>query len=350
MSKLKGVIIGAGYFSQFHVDAWKRMQNVEITAVCDHHAERANQLAQQFSISRSYTDTDEMLEKERPDFVDIITPPTSRMALLQVVMKYNVHIICQKPLANTIEEVHALKALIDSSKIRFMVHENWRFQPWYRKIKTLINQGIVGDRLFHLSFKMRMGDAWGANAFLDRQPYFRTMPRLLIHETGVHFVDTFRFLAGEIEGVYAQLKTHNPILEGEDAGLVILHFASGATGILDANRYNEPDYNNPRYTFGEMVVEGNAGSLWLKADGSITSKSLGEKFVQHDFNPPTIGFCGDSVLACQQHFINSLMLQLPFETSLDEYMKTLEVVEGIYHSHLTKRKIDLESQLLPEKS
>jgi hypothetical protein len=55
------------------------------------------------------------------------------------------------------------------------------------------------------AFRMRMGDGWGEDAYLARQPYFRKMPRMLVYETGVHFIDTFRFLAGEIERVYCAL-------------------------------------------------------------------------------------------------------------------------------------------------
>ena len=48
--------------------------------------------------------------------------------------------------------------------------------------------------------------AGAPNAYLDRQPFFRDYPRLLIYETGVHFIDTFRFLLGEVEEVYANLR------------------------------------------------------------------------------------------------------------------------------------------------
>jgi predicted dehydrogenase len=78
-----------------------------------------------------------------------------------------------------------------------VVHENFRFQPWHREIKGLLEAGTVGTRLHSLTFRSRPGDGWGPGAYLNRQPYFRTMPRLLLHETGVPFIDTFRYLAGE---------------------------------------------------------------------------------------------------------------------------------------------------------
>ena len=65
-----------------------------------------------------------------------------------------------------------------------------------------------------------MGDGWGDNAYLDRQPYFQTMPRLLVVETAIHWIDTFRFLFGEVDAVYARLRRINPAIAGEDAGLI----------------------------------------------------------------------------------------------------------------------------------
>ena len=72
------------------------------------------------------------------------------------------------------------------------------------------------------------------------------MPKLLVFETGVHFIDTFRYLAGEIDETYALLKRLNPVVKGEDAGLLTFRFANGATGVWDANRYNESNSDDPR--------------------------------------------------------------------------------------------------------
>ena len=125
-----------------------------------------------------------------------------------------------------------------------MVHENFRWQPWYRKIKSIRQAGDIGE-FTHIYFRTRTGDGWRENAYLDRQPFFRDYPRLLIYETGVHFVDTFRFLLGEVVEVYANLRRLNPVIRGEDTGQVFLRFESGATAIWDANRYNEVESPRP---------------------------------------------------------------------------------------------------------
>jgi len=342
MSKLKGVMVGAGYFSQFHAAAWERIDQVTITAICDRDESKATDLAKKYGIKRVYQDAEEMFAAERPDFVDIVTPPASHLPLIRSAAEAKIHVICQKPLADSFKEVMDIEEVVKNSPVSFMVHENWRFQPWYREIKSICQQGIIGDELFHYGFRMRTGDGWAEDAYLDRQPYFRKMPRLLIHETGVHFVDTFRYLEGEIRSVYAQLKTLNPAIVGEDSGLVLFNFESGATGVFDANRYNEPYHDQPRYTFGQLLVEGSGGSLQLEYDGSIRIKQLGKAPYQHPYTPSQEGFAGDSVRNCQAHFIAGLLEGSPFETNMEDYLKTLKSVEAIYLSGRERREVSVE--------
>ena len=75
MRTLKGVCVGAGYFSDFQYEAWNRIPEVNITAFCNRNQNRAKRIQDEFGVRMWYTDYVEMLEKERPDFVDIITPP-----------------------------------------------------------------------------------------------------------------------------------------------------------------------------------------------------------------------------------------------------------------------------------
>ena len=177
-----------------------------------------------------------------------------------------------------------------------------------------------------------MGDGWQYDAYLARQPYFRTMPRLLIYETGVHFIDTLRYLAGEVEGVYARIRKLNPDIAGEDAACVLLDFENQAIGIWDANRFNESNATDARYTFGACLVETNGGSIRLAEDGRITVKPLGEAEREHTYEHTHRGFAGDCVFATQSHFVSCLRDGTPFETSGTDYLKTLAVQEAIYES------------------
>ncbi|MDF9797920.1 putative dehydrogenase [Catalinimonas alkaloidigena] len=338
-TKLKGVCIGAGYFSQFHYDAWQRIPEVNITALCDHDKKKAEATARKFGIPKVYQDYREMLAAEQVDFVDVITPPNTHLDICKTAFSEKKHVICQKPLAPTSDEARQLVAMAEEAGVRFMVHENFRFQPWHREIKKLLDTEVIGDQIHSLNFRSRMGDGWGADAYLDRQPYFRTMPRMLVYENGVHYIDTFRYLGGEISSVFASLRRLNPVIKGEDAAIIFFDFTQGAQGLWDANRYNESNHENPRYTFGEFLVEGNGGSIRLYQDGRLTIQSLGEKEQEHVYEHSHHGFAGDCCFATQQHFVHALLHHLPFETDGKDYLKTLRVQEAVYQSSKQKNSI-----------
>ena len=328
-TKLKGVAIGAGYFSKFQYEAWNRIPEVEITALCNSNLGRAKGIMEAYGVKKHYTDYKEMILKEQPDFVDIITPPETHFEMCKFAADHGVHIICQKPLAPTYEASKAIVDFVSKTNVRFVVHENFRFQPWHREIKRLLNDDRIGD-LFNLNFRSRMGDGWGEDAYLARQPYFRDYEKLLIYETGVHFIDTFRYHAGEVKDVFAILKRLNPVIKGEDSGLMVLNFESSATAVWDANRYNENNFKTSRYTFGEYLLEGAKGSIRLYADGTLTVQNLGQAEKEHVYTHNNVGFAGDCCYIFQRDFVDNLMAGLPFETDGTNYLKTLKVQEAVY--------------------
>ena len=329
--KFKGVGIGAGYFSKFQYEAWTRIPEVAIAAIYNRTESKAREMMASYGIPRCYTDWREMIDQEKPDFVDIITPPETHEEMCDYAASRGVHIICQKPLAPLFEVSRRIVATASRAPVRFMVHENWRWQPWYRQIKRIQEAGTIGA-FTHLYFRMRMGDGWGESAYLDRQPFFRDYPKLLIYETGVHFIDTFRYLLGEITCVFAHLRRLNPVIKGEETGQVFFEFDSGATAILDANRYNEVESSTPRFTFGELRIDGMNGHLTMDTAANIRVKPLGGLAYDVDYEHTDRNFAGDCVYRLQRHFVDCMLTGEPFESNGDDYLKTLRVVETVYES------------------
>jgi len=342
MKPLKGICIGAGYFSQFQYEAWTRIPEVEILAVCNRNQERAQATAETYKIPRvlEYAELENALDELKPDFLDIITPPETHKAIVQLAARRGIHVICQKPLAPTLEESEEIVEIARQAGIRFLVHENWRWQPWYREIKSQLEQGTIGT-LHSISVLMRMGDGWQNDAYLSRQPFFRDYPRLLIYETGVHFLDTFRYLGGEIDSIYSRLQKRNPDIAGEDAGQVVAGFHSGATAILDSSRYNETDCENPRYTFGKIRVDGSKGHIELSTNGSLSLKPLGEATVPIQYEHLSQYFGGGCVYNVQRHFVDRMASGDPFESTGEDYLKTIALVEACYQSNKTNQVVKI---------
>lgn len=333
MKKLKGACIGLGYFSLFHIEAWQRLSKVKIIAVCDTDIEKARQIANSFNIESYYDNIDDMLEKEDIDFIDIITPPNTHKTLCLKAAKKGVHIICQKPLAPSLKEANEIASYVAKYNIRIMVHENFRFQPWHREIKKLLEQNLIGKNVHAIHWRMRMGDGWQKNAYIDRQPYFREMEQLLMYETGIHLIDVLRYFGGDIISVYAKLMRLSKNIKGEDFAWVMCDFKKGGAVFIDMNRYNESTFANPRLTFGSLLIEGDKGSIRLHEDGTITKQLLGKKALNHKYSFEDRNFSGDCVYFTQKHFLKHLQTGNPFETDIETYLPNIAILEKIYESN-----------------
>lgn len=340
-ASLKVATIGAGYFSRFHHEAWSRMPRVHLAAVCDADRDKADAYAREFGVPAVYTDPAEMIALERPDLVDIVTPPATHKALIELTAAAGVATICQKAFCRTLEEARAAVQIAQGVGILLVVHENFRFSPWFLEIKRLIDAGRFGT-LYGVSFRLRPGDGQGARAYLDRQPYFQTMERFLIHETAIHFIDTFRFLLGEPRSVYADLRRLNPAIAGEDAGLFILDHGAGVRAVFDGNRLSDHPADNRRLTMGEMMVDGSAGALRLDGYGRIFTRPFGENvWAEHAYDWRDIGFAGDAVFATQAHVVAHILDGAPLHNAAADYFANLVVEDTVYRSSAEGRRLEL---------
>lgn len=336
---LRGVTIGAGYFSGIQMEAWPRVRGAEIVAVCDVDEAKAREFAARFGIPRTYSEPEETLDAQKPDFVDIVTKPDSHLQLATLAAERGIHVLCQKPLAADYAEAKRLVETCERHNVRLMVNENWRWQPWFRKIRRLIGTGAIGEP-FYARFTIRRGDGRGDHPF-GNQPYFKDMPLLLLYESTVHYVDTSRYLWGEIASIHSLHRRLNPNLIGEDFTLTTLTMQNGMTVVIDANRYTDPPIPDPT-CFGSLTVEGTEGQLQLGFDASICIEPIDGAPSTHPYDLPAAGYFGDSCRATQQHFVDCLLSGEEFETEGRSYLATtFRAVFAGYESAETGRTISL---------
>ena len=316
---LRGALIGCGYFGQIQLEAWRRMPEVQIVAACDVEVDKARAAA-----PRAYDDVERLFDNQPDlDFVDIATRPDTHLPLVKAAADRRVAAICQKPMAPDLQSAADMAVVADSAGIPLMIHENWRWQPWYREAQRRIAAGQIGTPVTY-RFRHRQRDGLGPTPY-PNQPYFKDMPRLLIFETLVHYIDTARFLFGDIEGVYARTRRMNPIIKGEDGAVLMLDHESRTVGVIDGNRYMNPEQPGP--AMGEAWFEGAENWIRIEANGRL--------YLGHDlvWEPAAMeGYKGDSVKATQEHFVNCLRSGAPFETGALEYLKTVVAVEAAYKS------------------
>ena len=329
--------VGAGYFSGFHRDAWSRIAGTELVGVCDTNIEAANGTG-----LPGFGALKDMIDATAPDILDVIVPPESQAEVIRRALALGLRrIICQKPFCTSLDEAEAVTAQAEAAGAILVIHENFRFMPWYRAIKAALDEGSIGT-LHQATFRLRPGDGQGPDAYLDRQPYFQTMPRFLVQETAVHWVDTFRFLLGDPVSVYADLRRLNPSIAGEDAGLIIFEYEQGVRAVFDGNRHLDHASDNLRRTMGEALFEGTEGTLTLLGDGAVMHRAFGSCTARTVLPPdPWPGFGGDCVFALQSHIVAALKHGAVPENTAPEYCAVLRARDAIYRSAETGRKVPL---------
>jgi predicted dehydrogenase len=340
MARLAIAGIGAGYFSRFHLEGWQDVAGAEVVAWCDLNEDKARAMAGEFGVPRTFADAAAMLDACKPDLVDIVTPPPSHAALAALAHARGIPVICQKPMTPSWAESAAMADAAGKAGVLCVIHENFRFQPWYREAKRLLTSGALGTP-HGVAFRLRPGDGQGPRAYLDRQPYFQQMSRLLIVETAIHWIDTFRYLLGEVEAVTARLRRMNPVIAGEDAGILIFEFAGGETGLFDGNRLNDHVAANPRRTMGEMWLEGSAGVLRLDGDSRLWWKPHQGEAREHAYDRGPETFGGGCCGALQRHVVAHLTAGAAIENTASDYLANLRVQEAVYASHATGRRVAL---------
>ena len=209
--KLRIGFAGAGAISQYHLAGWSQMPDAQVVAICDIDEAKARAKAQAFNIPNVYTDFRTMIEREKLDAVDIVTPVGTHAALTRLAADAGLHVSCQKPLTPTVREAEDLIAYV-GERVRFMVHENYRFRPHYVMIREWLEQGRVGE-ITQARMTVRcqgMIEVNGVPPFLlNRQPYLKDFTRLLIFEVLIHNLDAMRVLLGPLEVVAAQVAKVN---------------------------------------------------------------------------------------------------------------------------------------------
>jgi predicted dehydrogenase len=324
----KGAVIGCGFFSRHHVEAWRRMANVRIVAACDSRLERAREVSE-----RAYVSAEAMLEGEDLDFVDIVSRAETHLELVALAARRGLAITCQKPMAPDWATACRMVEAAEAGGVRLMIHDNWRWQAWYRAARKMIAAGDIGTPVSY-GFRCRWRDGAGEAPY-PKQSYFRELRRFIIDETLVHHVDTARFLFGDIETVYAETMRVNPRIAGEDHAILTVRHTAPVMGWLHGHSFVGLEDAGP--SMDESTFEGDGGTIRVTGAGEIWSGH--RKIWTQDFST---GYRGDSVYNTLAHFVRCLETGERFETEGRAYLeKTYAVVEAAYRSAVSNRRVGI---------
>ena len=337
MTKTTGVrrigLAGAGWVAPHHLKAWQRLRDrVSVVAIADPDMKAARSRCEEFAVPAVYPTVEAMLEQERLDAIDVASPRETHAPICRMAADRGLAIVCQKPLAPTFDEAASLVADI-GGRVRLMVHENWRFRPHYRRIAEWLRAGRVGDIQSVAMTLFTSGlipDASGRAAAIDRQPMFATLDRLLVMELLIHHIDTLRFLLGPLTLNAASMERRSPLVRGEDRASLSLTTVAGSPVSL-VGALMAPGY--PAVQRDRLDIVGSTRAIQLEGD---RLRCLRGTQIEEDLAIDLALNYDASYLGALTHFLDRLDDGKPFETSAEDNLETLRIVEEAYQRGTAK--------------
>jgi predicted dehydrogenase len=318
-------LAGAGMVADHHCPAWLKLPQVELVGVFSRNLDKARSRADLYGIETAYNDYLHMLDEQKPDVVDIATAPEAHSAQVMAAADRCIDILCQKPMTPSLEESTRLVQQV-GERVRFMVHENWRFRPQYRQIGEWLRQDRIGSVS---EFKMTVRSSGlitrtaANNLFaLERQPFFAKLERFIIMELLIHHLDTMRYLLGPLSVQGCATAQSCAEVIGEDIAQINLKSDSGAFGTVTGN-FCAAGY--PPLPLDDLEVIGNRGSVVFKKHKLELLGPDPEEIIYNREEAYQASY--DNAIA---HFVEALEGGTAFETDRLDNLKTFEMVEESY--------------------
>jgi predicted dehydrogenase len=259
---IKAAIVGTGFIGPAHLEALRRIPNVEVVALVEVNQELADEKAKQLGIPRAYVFAD-MLKQDDIDVVHICTPNFLHYSQAKAVLEAEKHVVCEKPLAISLQEAEDLVKIAKTTGLVNAVHFNLRYYPMVRQMKVMREKGELGE-VYSI-----MGSYLQDWLFLQTDYNWRLEPdksgdSRAIADIGSHLLDITEYVTGlKITAVMAdfstvhktRLKPLKPLetysgkmltpadyqevpINTEDHATVLLRFDNGSKGSITVSQVN----------------------------------------------------------------------------------------------------------------
>lgn len=220
--------------------------------------------------SRSYTSYEEMakMESERVDgiqAVSIVTPNHVHVGPAKAFLEAGIHVICDKPLSNSLEDARALAEVKPKNGAKFLLTHNYTGYPLVRQARQMIADGKLGNiRLVQVEYPQD----WLTEEVHNKQADWRTDPARsgaggCIGDIGTHAYNLARFMSGlELDALSADLHTFVEGRQLDDNVHIMMRFKGGAKGMLWASQVAPGNENGP-----SIRIYGDKGGIeWMQIE------------------------------------------------------------------------------------
>ena len=333
------VLVGCGRISGNHFDAFRKIDGIELVAVCDVVEERARAAGEAQGVP-FFTSYEKMLRAVECDAVVIATPSGLHPQQGVLAAKAGKHVITEKPMAISLGAADELVQGCDSAGVRLFVVKQNRLNPGIQLLKRALDKGRFG-RIYLANTTVR----WTRpQEYYDQAPWRGTweFDGGAFMNQASHYVDLIQWLVGPVESVIAKTATLARRIEAEDTGVAVLKFRSGALGTIEVTMLAYP-----KNLEGSITILGEKGSV--KIAGTAVNKVETWQFSDYDdddklieaatTNPPNVYGFGHE--AYYRNVLKVLRGEAVPDTDGRAGRKSLELILGIYESAKTGREVPL---------
>lgn len=341
MRELRFAVVGAGFWTRFQLAGWREAGGARCVAIANRTRAKAEALAREFGIPAVYDDADRMLRETKPDFVDVVTDPSTHARYVLLAAEHRIPVVCQKPMALSLDEAEGMVAACRAAGVPFLVHENWRWQAPIREVKRDLEAGRIG-----WPFRARLQFSSSFPVF-ENQPFLRELEEFILTDVGSHVLDVARFLFGEVESVACHVDRIHPDIRGEDVATALLRTASGVTVTVELSYASRLEHERFPETF--IHVEGDGGSLVLgpgyelrvtRGGGTEARLAPPPRFAWAD---PAYELVHASIVPCCRDLLRALRGEGTAETTAEDNLKTVRLVFACYESARAGRTVPVSA-------
>jgi len=338
MTPLRTAIIGTGAIAKGHITALRHeSQRTEVVSAVDIVPEVLNRFCDEHGISSRYTDAQTMLAEQKPDLVHICTPPGTHYELCVQALRSGAHVLCEKPLVASLDEVDRLQAVERESGRTLSVIFQWRYGAGAQHLKRLIERGELGRPLVGIC-----NTTWYRTHAYYEVPWrgkWDTELGGVSMGHGIHAMDMFLWLLGDWVEVNAIVGTIDRNIEVEDVSMAHVRFANGALGSIVNSVLSPREVSYVRFDFQRATVElehlySHSNKHWRFSipDGSgLDADLLRWQAIEGD--------APGSHTTQLTHLLDSLERGEAPLTSGPQARATIEFLTSLYKSALTRQPV-----------
>jgi UDP-N-acetyl-2-amino-2-deoxyglucuronate dehydrogenase len=342
VNKLNFALVGCGRIAKRHSEllGCNQISSARLVAVCDIKPERAESIGSVMHVQH-YTDMHEMMRKEKIDVVVVLTESGLHAEQVVALAPYGKHIVVEKPMALSLVDADRMIVACDRAGVKLFVVKQNRFNVPVLKLREALETGRFGKMVMG-TVRVRWSrpqryydqDAWRGTWALDGG---------VLANQASHHVDLLEWMLGQPVSVFAMAKTALINIEAEDTATVLLRFADGAFGIIEATTAVRPkDLEGSISLLGEggsVVIEGfavNQMKTWNFVEPLPGDEDI---LTQYSVNPPNVYGFGHQ--AYYEHVVDCILNNTQQLVDGLEGRKSLELISAIYESIETGREVVL---------